>query len=126
MIFWRNFFGGIFLEEFFGRNFLGGFFWEEFLEDYFGRNFFGGCFVRILGGILRLYLAHLIQQPIFQILNLEYLHKILFTCLINSRARHSAIHKLKSCNLFYFFLNLKEASKCVLGIIKKIKTKISS
>ena len=27
-------FGGIFWEEFFGRNFLGGIFWEEF----FGRN----------------------------------------------------------------------------------------
>ena len=49
-------------------------------------------------------------------------------CLLdwsNSRARHSAIYTLKSRNLFQFFLNLKEASKCVLRIIKKIKTKIS-
>ena len=31
----EDFFGGIFLEEFFGRNFLGGFFWKEFfLEDF--------------------------------------------------------------------------------------------
>ena len=46
-------------------------------------------------------------------------NKTLFICLINSRARHSAIYILKSGNL-----NLKEASKCVLRIIKKIKTKI--
>ena len=39
--------GGIFLADFFGRNFLGGFFWEDFFgrtfrrifwEDFFGRN----------------------------------------------------------------------------------------
>ena len=42
-------FSWIFLEEFFGRIFLGGFFWEEF----FGRIFLGGFFGRIfLGGIL--------------------------------------------------------------------------
>ena len=46
---------------------------------------------------------------------------ILFTCLINSRARHSAIYMLKSRKLFWFFLNLKEASKCVLRIIRKNK-----
>ena len=49
-------------------------------------------------------------------------------CLLawsNSRARHSAIYILKSRNLFYFFLNLKEASKCVLRIIKKSKQKFS-
>ena len=45
--FWKNFFGRIFLEEFFRRNFwvdfLGGFFWEEFLcEEFCGRNSLGG------------------------------------------------------------------------------------
>ena len=34
-IFWEEFFGRIFLKEFFGRNFSGGIFWEEL----FGRNF---------------------------------------------------------------------------------------
>ena len=53
----------------------------------------------------------------FRILNIY--NEILFTCLINSRARHCAIYILKSGNLFSFFLNLKEASKCVLRIIKK-------
>ena len=59
----------------------------------------------------------------FRILNIY--NKILYTCLINIRERHSEIYIMKSGNLFYFFLNLKEASKCVLRIIKKIKTKIS-
>ena len=35
--FGRNFLGGILWEEFFGRNFLGGIFWEFFVE------FFGNC-----------------------------------------------------------------------------------
>ena len=56
------------------------------------------------------------ESPIFT-------KKTLFICLINSRARHSAIYILKSRNLFYFFLNLKEASKCVLRIIKKNQNK---
>ena len=38
------------------------------------------------------YLAHVIEQPIFGIPNLEYLQEILFICLINSRARHSGIY----------------------------------
>ena len=33
-LFWRNFFGRIFLEEVFGRNFFG----RIFREDFFGRN----------------------------------------------------------------------------------------
>ena len=38
IFFWRNFFGGISLEEFFGRIFLGGFFWEDFLGGFCVRN----------------------------------------------------------------------------------------
>ena len=43
--FFRNFFGGIYLEEFFGRNFLegfflGGFFWEDFFGRIFWKEFF--------------------------------------------------------------------------------------
>ena len=47
--FWRNFFGGIFLEERFGRNCLEGFFWEEFLV-YIGIDLFVKIldFVKIL------------------------------------------------------------------------------
>ena len=50
-IFWGNFFdfnwtffGGIFLEDVFGRILSGGFFWEDFLEEFFGRIFLGGFF----------------------------------------------------------------------------------
>ena len=75
------------------------------------------CLIPPLNDIPEGYLAHVIEQPIFQILNIY--NGILFTCLINSWARHSAIYILKSHNLFQFFLNLKKASKCVLRIIKK-------
>ena len=34
--FGRNFLGGFFWEDFFGRIFLGGFFWEDYLEDFLG------------------------------------------------------------------------------------------
>ena len=37
---------GIFLVEFFGRNFLEEFFGRIFWEDFFGRNFFGRIFGR--------------------------------------------------------------------------------
>ena len=36
-----DFFGGIFWEEFFGRNFLEGIFWKEFLGEIFVRIFLG-------------------------------------------------------------------------------------
>ena len=46
-IFKKDFFGGIYLEEFFGRNFFGGFFFGGcFLEDFFGRIFWEKFFGR--------------------------------------------------------------------------------
>jgi hypothetical protein len=50
--------GGIFLEEFFGRNFLGGFIFGRiflggfFWEDFFGRIFWEDYLEDFLGGIL--------------------------------------------------------------------------
>ena len=40
--------GGIYLEAFFGRNFLGGFFWRIFWEDFYGRIFGRIFFGRII------------------------------------------------------------------------------
>ena len=59
----------------------------------------------------------------FWILNIY--NEILFICLINSRARHSGIYILKSYNLFWIFLNLREASKWVLRIVQKFSCKYS-
>ena len=45
----QGFFGGFFLEDFLGRNFLGGFFgrifWEDFLGGFFWENYFGRIFL---------------------------------------------------------------------------------
>ena len=48
-IFWRNFSGGIFLDEFFGETFWEDFFRRIFLEDYFERNFLWGLFCEDFG-----------------------------------------------------------------------------
>ena len=70
--------------------------------------------------LYHVYLAHVIKTTKF--INFE---SPIF-CLLawsSSRARHSAIYTLKSRNLFEFFLNLKEALKCVLRIVIRSKQK---